>query len=563
MHACALRVCAFAASVYLRVRQLVLFLPPHQSSSSQVTLSTPTNGVKFGFAQVSRISKKGGHIYANWFYSKADLAELGVCVPENMAHNDYALSTHEERIYLKAIQNQMHTAPIHTPFLFLYNNYTLIDKSRQNTLYITPELSVPVPDFVMTADADEDDHMTEEQSAEQDAMIEEDRIRHMMTPVESFKEIITTMIVDSLPDGVSPKHVNVALASLQDIVAHLPRDWLACVTDVRAPIKTGHEYMTMLDHILSQAPALDDKELLVFILALLFHGCTGLTSMNASTYRGVLALCMAPHEYSVLLKARVTNGMSCCYDAAFSGLQPTCTELALLEGIHAIVKPVWTPREWYQHLTEPGIREYDQPISAALFRSRTLEEVQNLQIRCHLLVEELRWKKNKTRLILMDGHGRSLYYLLHYLYEMPLHTPIEIVVVECDDVVQRWHDTFFPVHESVGAQVTVRLVHDDMFAFLRQQDEAAMAASVVYLNFCGIGDSFDDLTHTLHTATLAHDSIFLSASYDRGSRKRIDELLGAGLHTLVPYAHAVEVAAFPSTGKFRTDFKTWRLRKAK
>ena len=105
-----------------------------------------------------------------------------------------------------------------------------------------------------------------------------------------------------------------------------------------------------------------------------------------------------------------------------------------------------------------------------------VKEYKDLMIRAKKLVEEIQ-KKNSDILYLLDGHGRMVLCVLHFMHQMMgSFDAFEIIVVDINKHVHNFHEYFFPKE--------IKCQNADMLKVLGRFQER----DAVYFNFCSIPD---------------------------------------------------------------------------
>jgi hypothetical protein len=356
----------------------------------------------------------------------------------------------------------------------------------------------------------------------------------------------------------------------------------AVISDVTGSVGEGSRLRRVSDFILEKA------ELVAFCFLMIQQYCMSV-KVTESTYRECISLILSPSRYSATLGSILRTDPSLndkIFDELFGGLQPKPAQTILLNDLHDtsapflipdvklesipsevedtpdVIRLTTTPYQWVDLLTDkstPPIAHVQ--VSDALFSlKRQPLEVENLQIRCKLIVDEL-VATRKRRILTMDGHGRTLYYLLYYIKLARIQYPIEIVVCELDPAVQQWHETFFPVS---GNRLTIRSKYGDVFKeFMTDTlNLQYLNETVVYLNFCGIGavkrnlymlrDNLERYRDTLH------GSVYISVAYFMTVNTAIVNKLFGFDAKIKRFTLAEEVAMYPN-GTVRPDFRTFRF----
>jgi len=118
-----------------------------------------------------------------------------------------------------------------------------------------------------------------------------------------------------------------------------------------------------------------------------------------------------------------------------------------------------------------------------LFQNRNKSEEQDLKDRCLFLAKA----SIKTKdIVILDGHGRTLYYLITFLSLLAPNKEFNIHIPDIDEYSYRWHQLFFP-QDSI---FKIKNYLGDIFSISKWPK-----TSVVYFNFCGIGKSENNLNN--------------------------------------------------------------------
>jgi hypothetical protein len=124
-------------------------------------------------------------------------------------------------------------------------------------------------------------------------------------------------------------------------------------------------------------------------------------------------------------------------------------------------------------------------------------EVQDdLDTRAKYLFNILYKNQNIENLYILDGHGRFLFYLLHYIFSntglfMISSTQkrrLVIHVVELDHVVHEWHEHFFPKEVVLDfLEIHIKNHLGNILDYLKGSLDNNDTNSFYYLNFCSFG----------------------------------------------------------------------------
>ena len=118
-----------------------------------------------------------------------------------------------------------------------------------------------------------------------------------------------------------------------------------------------------------------------------------------------------------------------------------------------------------------------------LFQKRNTKDEEDLQNRCFMVAKSC-IETNTSDVVIFDGHGRTLYYLIKFLMHLAPNKKFNIHIPDIDQYSYKWHKLFFPK----SSIYTIKNYFGNFFN-LRFPN-----TSVVYLNFCGIGKSGNALT---------------------------------------------------------------------
>lgn len=126
----------------------------------------------------------------------------------------------------------------------------------------------------------------------------------------------------------------------------------------------------------------------------------------------------------------------------------------------------------------------DSKIGAFLINVKNQDQVNNLLKRVIQLLYRIVFDSTITSIVMLDGHGRTLYFLLEALkisktlIEPQRYDQLKqnITIIEATDDVQEFHQMTFPNEVSC--------VKNDVFDYLQNVD---FSSTLVYLNFCGLG----------------------------------------------------------------------------
>jgi hypothetical protein len=124
------------------------------------------------------------------------------------------------------------------------------------------------------------------------------------------------------------------------------------------------------------------------------------------------------------------------------------------------------------------------------------KQISDLEYRTRIIVEDL-YESGKTGIDTLDGHGRTLYLLLHHIYqknisEKKIVESISLTFFEIDRYTQMWHNIFFPQRRpkfndprltAVSITPIFRDILDPYYDNIERLKE-----KILYLNFLSLGN---------------------------------------------------------------------------
>ncbi len=124
---------------------------------------------------------------------------------------------------------------------------------------------------------------------------------------------------------------------------------------------------------------------------------------------------------------------------------------------------------------EVFLRDYKD----ALFTSRNNQEEKDLEKRCEKLID-MCLEQNKNHIVFMDGHGRTLYFLLDFIHKKKLDKQFKLEIVEIEDITHEFHQKFFPISNE---KVEIICTKNDIFNITHYSN------ALYYFNFCGLNNN--------------------------------------------------------------------------
>jgi hypothetical protein len=147
-------------------------------------------------------------------------------------------------------------------------------------------------------------------------------------------------------------------------------------------------------------------------------------------------------------------------------LQPSIEQVKKLESMNDINNFLQNlpPKDWCE------VIEHYKPY---LFDGKAYHKIADQEMRAESIVKHIESNPSIKKIVTMDGHGRFIMTLLSKLKNKSLIDKIQIIVVDIDSTVNKWHQLFFPnkIFSTEG----------NIFNY-KPDDE-----TFVYMNFCGIG----------------------------------------------------------------------------
>ncbi len=147
-------------------------------------------------------------------------------------------------------------------------------------------------------------------------------------------------------------------------------------------------------------------------------------------------------------------------------LQPSIEQVKKLESMENI-------NNFFQSLTPKNWCEVVEHYKSYLFDGKAYHKIADQELRAEFIVNHIESNPNIKKIITMDGHGRFIMTLLSKLKNKLLIDKIQIVVVDIDPTVNKWHQLFFPK----------QIISIEGNIFNHKPDNETF----VYMNFCGIG----------------------------------------------------------------------------
>lgn len=139
--------------------------------------------------------------------------------------------------------------------------------------------------------------------------------------------------------------------------------------------------------------------------------------------------------------------------------------------------------------------EFISNYKEALFFSRTDVEIKDLEERCRKLVD-MCFSQNKFHIVFLDGHGRTLYFLLDFIRKKYQEEKIEkqftLEIIEVDKTAHKFHELFFPDSDEI---IKIKCKHDNIFRHIYNKD------AIYYFNFCGL----KEVVNTVFNSNAFHE----------------------------------------------------------
>ena len=117
-------------------------------------------------------------------------------------------------------------------------------------------------------------------------------------------------------------------------------------------------------------------------------------------------------------------------------------------------------------------------------------QIIDLNYRTEKIVEDLN-ESDKTGIDTLDGHGRTLYLLLHHIYTKRILKKIDLTFFELNDDTHKWHTIFFPQRQPVVNDprlgvISITLKKGNIFDQY-SEDIFRLKQKILYLNFLSLG----------------------------------------------------------------------------
>lgn len=175
-----------------------------------------------------------------------------------------------------------------------------------------------------------------------------------------------------------------------------------------------------------------------------------------------------------------------------------------------------TFENWYKFFTQKGVKNL--PILFSPFK-RNHKTIFNDQVsRAQKIVDHMNQKKYDD-LITMDGHGRLIYSIIHYVKQNK-KVPPKIHLVDIDKTTNEFHKKIFPkeVFET-GKHTHVSIPEEQDILKMDPEFLKTVRNPLLYLNFCGISccsvgrtSGRDRVKKFLQEWLKSHSSVMISVS---------------------------------------------------
>lgn len=210
------------------------------------------------------------------------------------------------------------------------------------------------------------------------------------------------------------------------------------------------------------------------------------------------------------------------------------------KSVKLLPKVEWSIVEWYTFF------KFNKELLTALFKTGFYDSL--IERTRHLANWMIRPDGMIRPIILMDGHGRTVFCLISALLNLGVSFEAminKIIVIELDEWVHEWHTKFLPegvisirddifhiMNDIMCGGITIRpYMSPKDFCWISGNDEGVVTITsvsdvVLYANFCGIlqQDSnldnlrkyiFDRIKHTLTPSTMLSFSVVRGAGEGR------------------------------------------------
>ena len=165
-----------------------------------------------------------------------------------------------------------------------------------------------------------------------------------------------------------------------------------------------------------------------------------------------------------------------------------------------------TMRDWYNVVKSDSVET--SPLFTSVVKKDIKRCVKDQDIRAETIITNM-IKLNKRRLVTMDGHGRFVLSFINKLIDFGEDlNKWSIELIDIDKQVHDWHGLFLPKCVSLRRGNIMDIATPD---YLIKND------AFLYMNFCGVGNQYEELTHFIMNMS-KHNEIFMLSYSKRGVR---------------------------------------------
>lgn len=177
--------------------------------------------------------------------------------------------------------------------------------------------------------------------------------------------------------------------------------------------------------------------------------------------------------------------------------------------------------EWHNYVNEGShYNVAKSPLFTSVITKGIQQYANDQMTRAKIVIEHMK-EKGKKRLVTMDGHGRFVLTFVTSLIELNENlNEWEIELIDTDYQVHDWHKAFFP---------NWVLSRRGNIMDIATPEYLSSHNAFLYLNFCGVGDQFEELTDFILAFQREKEPLLLSYS-KRGIRDM--EVTKAGKRTM-------------------------------
>jgi len=231
------------------------------------------------------------------------------------------------------------------------------------------------------------------------------------------------------------------------------------------------------------------------------------------------------------------NELFCNLSNQHNNLQPSNVDVYLLDYLSPylyILREYNTPTRWTKCITFlKDIIKVDDLRKTNDLSTHSSSDIINIDLneRSRIIAQKVKniiQQKSiptleitsKPTLRIMDGHGRIIYRCLQKLQNKIESGQFNLQVVDIDKWTDQWHKVTLPSINIDGKSDTT--LKGDILPFINNEN---LANDVIYINFCGVGDSLTELIDNINSLDKhSYTNLIISFSVARAAQESTSDL---------------------------------------